>query len=164
MARDVTGCAAGVRGATKTNKMKSQDSKALWAPQTEKPIHYTYVVVIATVLNMAEWRTRQKVLICRASLIWLVSRRYLKEFRVEQCSLFLQHKCTQHRPFTCFHWHFLNQRRRRPIRRRDGTLNYSPDAYCNKFDENTGICPDGDEWVGVASLQPSTYLTCFFPQ
>nr|XP_045594518.1 RING finger protein unkempt-like isoform X3 [Procambarus clarkii] len=91
--------------------MKSQDSKALWATQTEKPIHYTY----------------------------------LKEFRVEQCSLFLQHKCTQHRPYTCFHWHFLNQRRRRPIRRRDGSFNYSPDAYCNKFDENTGICPDGDE-------------------
>ncbi|XP_042242474.1 RING finger protein unkempt homolog isoform X2 [Homarus americanus] len=104
-------CAGGVRSLRKTNKMKSQDSKSLWATQTEKPIHYTY----------------------------------LKEFRVEQCTLFLQHKCTQHRPYTCFHWHFLNQRRRRPIRRRDGTFNYSPDAYCNKFDENTGICPDGDE-------------------
>ncbi|KAK3860000.1 hypothetical protein Pcinc_029152 [Petrolisthes cinctipes] len=104
-------CVEYVRSLTKTNKMKSQDSKALWATQTEKPIHYTY----------------------------------LKEFRVEQCTLFLQHKCTQHRPYTCFHWHFLNQRRRRPIRRRDGTFNYSPDAYCNKFDENTGICPDGDE-------------------
>lgn len=73
------------------------------------------------------------------------SNRYLKEFRVEQCQLFLQHKCTQHRPYTCFHWHFLNQRRRRPIRRRDGTFSYSPDNYCPKFDENTGICPDGDE-------------------
>ncbi|KAM9101889.1 putative E3 ubiquitin-protein ligase UNKL isoform X2 [Sarcophilus harrisii] len=71
--------------------------------------------------------------------------RYLKEFRTEQCPLFLQHKCTQHRPFTCFHWHFLNQRRRRPIRRRDGTFNYSPDVYCTKYDETTGICPDGDE-------------------
>ncbi|XP_064376021.1 putative E3 ubiquitin-protein ligase UNKL isoform X2 [Dromaius novaehollandiae] len=70
---------------------------------------------------------------------------YLKEFRTEQCPLFLQHKCTQHRPFTCFHWHFLNQRRRRPIRRRDGTFNYSPDVYCTKYDETTGICPDGDE-------------------
>uniref|UniRef100_A0A6A7G6X3 RING finger protein unkempt homolog n=4 Tax=Hirondellea gigas TaxID=1518452 RepID=A0A6A7G6X3_9CRUS len=70
---------------------------------------------------------------------------YLKEFRVEQCPLFLQHKCTQHRPYTCFHWHFLNQRRRRPIRKRDGSFNYSPDNYCTKFDENTGICPDGDE-------------------
>ncbi|KAM9261242.1 putative E3 ubiquitin-protein ligase UNKL, partial [Cariama cristata] len=69
---------------------------------------------------------------------------YLKEFRTEQCPLFLQHKCTQHRPFTCFHWHFLNQRRRRPIRRRDGTFNYSPDVYCTKYDETTGICPDGD--------------------
>ncbi|KAA0202441.1 hypothetical protein HAZT_HAZT001404 [Hyalella azteca] len=70
---------------------------------------------------------------------------YLKEFRVEQCPLFLQHKCTQHRPYTCFHWHFLNQRRRRPIRKRDGSFNYSPDNYCTKFDENTGICPDGDD-------------------
>ncbi|XP_061411500.1 putative E3 ubiquitin-protein ligase UNKL isoform X1 [Lethenteron reissneri] len=71
--------------------------------------------------------------------------RYLKEFRTEQCSLFLQHKCTQHRPYTCFHWHFLNQRRRRPIRRRDGTFNYSPDVYCSKYDETTGVCLDGDE-------------------
>ncbi|XP_042575981.1 putative E3 ubiquitin-protein ligase UNKL isoform X4 [Cyprinus carpio] len=70
---------------------------------------------------------------------------YLKEFRTEQCPLFLQHKCTQHRPFTCFHWHFLNQRRRRPIRRREGTFNYSPDVYCTKYDETTGICPDGDD-------------------
>ncbi|KAL7856689.1 hypothetical protein SRHO_G00155880 [Serrasalmus rhombeus] len=70
---------------------------------------------------------------------------YLKEFRTEQCPLFVQHKCTQHRPFTCFHWHFLNQRRRRPIRRRDGTFNYSPDVYCIKYDEGTGACPDGDE-------------------
>lgn len=75
---------------------------------------------------------------------WLFSR-YLKEFRVEQCPLFLQHKCTQHRPFTCFHWHFMNQRRRRPVRRRDGTFNYSADNYCTKYDETTGICPDGDE-------------------
>uniref|UniRef100_A0A8C8RR94 Unk like zinc finger n=1 Tax=Pelusios castaneus TaxID=367368 RepID=A0A8C8RR94_9SAUR len=56
-----------------------------------------------------------------------------------------QHKCAQHRPFTCFHWHFLNQRRRRPIRRRDGTFNYSPDVYCTKYDETTGICTDGDD-------------------
>ncbi|XP_030433609.1 putative E3 ubiquitin-protein ligase UNKL isoform X3 [Gopherus evgoodei] len=71
--------------------------------------------------------------------------KYLKDFRTEQCPLFLQHKCTQHRPFTCFHWHFLNQRRRRPIRRRDGTFNYSPDVYCTKYDETTGICPNGDD-------------------
>lgn len=70
---------------------------------------------------------------------------YLKEFRVEQCPLFLQHKCTQHRPFTCFNWHFMNQRRRRPVRRRDGTFNYSADNYCTKYDETTGICPDGDD-------------------
>ncbi|XP_045317739.1 putative E3 ubiquitin-protein ligase UNKL isoform X6 [Leopardus geoffroyi] len=71
--------------------------------------------------------------------------RYLKEFRTEQCALFVQHKCAQHRPFTCFHWHFLNQRRRRPLRRRDGTFNYSPDVYCSKYDEASGVCPDGDE-------------------
>ena len=71
--------------------------------------------------------------------------RYLKEFRTQQCAQFLQHKCTQHRPFTCFHWHFMNQRRRRPVRKRDGTFNYSPDVYCTKYDETTGICPDGDE-------------------
>ncbi|XP_059490374.1 RING finger protein unkempt isoform X2 [Neocloeon triangulifer] len=70
---------------------------------------------------------------------------YLKEFRVQQCTLFLQHKCTNHRPFTCFKWHFNNQRRRRPVKRRDGNFNYSPDNYCTKYDETTGICPDGDD-------------------
>ncbi|XP_043485033.1 RING finger protein unkempt homolog isoform X4 [Leptopilina heterotoma] len=71
--------------------------------------------------------------------------KYLKEFRVEQCPLFIQRKCTQHRPFTCFNWHFMNQRRRRPVRKRDRTFNYSADNYCSKYDETTGICPDGDE-------------------
>ena len=71
--------------------------------------------------------------------------RYLKEFRTQQCQLFAQHKCTQHRPFTCFHWHFLNQRRRRPVKKRDGSFNYSADIYCEKYDESTGVCPDGDE-------------------
>ncbi|XP_053678311.1 RING finger protein unkempt homolog [Anopheles nili] len=70
---------------------------------------------------------------------------YLKEFRVDQCPSFLQHKCNQHRPFVCFHWHFMNQRRRRPVRRRDGSFNYSADNYCPKYDETTGICPDGDD-------------------
>lgn len=70
---------------------------------------------------------------------------YLKEFRVEQCKLFLQHKCTQHRPYTCFYWHFMNQKRRRPIRKRDGTFTYSPDVYCAMYDENTGICPNGED-------------------
>lgn len=73
------------------------------------------------------------------------ARRYLKEFRTEQCALFVQHKCSQHRPYTCFHWHFVNQRRRRSVRRRDGTFNYSPDVYCTKYDEATGLCPEGDE-------------------
>merc|ERR1712106_450130 len=71
--------------------------------------------------------------------------KYLKEFRVEQCPLFLQHKCQQHRPFTCFNWHFQNQKRRRPVRRRDHTFNYSADIYCEKYDETTGLCPNGDE-------------------
>ncbi|TDG49593.1 hypothetical protein AWZ03_004084 [Drosophila navojoa] len=70
---------------------------------------------------------------------------YLKEFRVEQCQSFLQHKCNQHRPFVCFNWHFQNQRRRRPVRKHDGTFNYSADNYCTKYDETTGICPEGDE-------------------
>lgn len=70
---------------------------------------------------------------------------YLKGFRVDQCALFLQHKCTQHRPYTCFYWHFKNQRRRRPVRKRDGTFNYNPDVYCDKYDEQTGVCPNGDE-------------------
>ncbi|XP_077482307.1 RING finger protein unkempt homolog isoform X2 [Stigmatopora argus] len=80
-------------------------------------------------------------LLGRPLLHWI----YLKEFRTEQCPLFVQHKCTQHRPFSCFHWHFLNQRRRRPVRKRDGTFNYSPDVYCTKYDEGTGTCLDGDE-------------------
>jgi hypothetical protein len=71
--------------------------------------------------------------------------KYLKEFRVEQCPMFLQHKCQQHRPFTCFNWHFQNQQRRRPVRRKDGTFNYNADVYCTKYDETTGICPDGEE-------------------
>ncbi|XP_054762778.1 RING finger protein unkempt homolog isoform X2 [Lytechinus pictus] len=70
---------------------------------------------------------------------------YLKEFRTQQCQDFLQHKCPNHRPFTCFQWHFLNQRRRRPIRKRDGTFNYSPDIYCSKYDETSGLCEDRDE-------------------
>ena len=70
--------------------------------------------------------------------------RYLKEFRVDQCPLFLQHKCQQHRPFTCFNWHFQNQKRRRPLRKADGTFNYSADVYCSKYDETTGHCPDFD--------------------
>ncbi|KJH46553.1 hypothetical protein DICVIV_07371, partial [Dictyocaulus viviparus] len=68
-------------------------------------------------------------------------------FRVEACPLFKQHQCQQHRPYTCFNWHFANQRRRRPQRKSDGSFNYSPDIYCDKYDENTGICPDGDECV-----------------
>jgi len=74
-----------------------------------------------------------------------VMEKYLKEFRVEQCPLFLQHKCQQHRPFTCFNWHFQNQKRRRPVRRRDQTFSYSADLYCEKYDETTGLCPVGDE-------------------
>merc|ERR1711953_138919 len=69
---------------------------------------------------------------------------YLKNFRVHQCPLFLQHKCTQHRPFTCFHWHFQNQRRRQPIQKSDKSFNYSPDIYCSQYDETTGTCKKGD--------------------
>ncbi|PAA65604.1 hypothetical protein BOX15_Mlig031142g1 [Macrostomum lignano] len=69
---------------------------------------------------------------------------YLRDFRTQQCPLFANHKCTQHKPFTCFHWHFPNQRRRRPIRKSDGTFSYSPDVYCDKYDETRGDCPNGD--------------------
>jgi len=51
----------------------------------------------------------------------------------------------RHRPFSCFYWHFQNQRRRRPCRRPDGTFSYDPDFYCNDYDEQTGVCPNGDE-------------------
>merc|ERR1719219_2230237 len=71
--------------------------------------------------------------------------KYLKEFRVEQCPLFLQHKCQQHTPFTCFNWHFQNQKRRRPVLKRDASFNYSADIYCEKYDETSGLCPIGDE-------------------
>lgn len=95
---------------------------------------------VAHVLLGSKGRDRAPGLLTGGSLC-----RYLKEFRTEQCPLFVQHKCTQHRPYTCFHWHFVNQRRRRSIRRRDGTFNYSPDVYCTKYDEATGLCPEGDE-------------------
>ncbi|KAH9373838.1 hypothetical protein HPB48_009282 [Haemaphysalis longicornis] len=40
-------------------------------------------------------------------------KRYLRDFRVERCPCFADHRCQQHRPYTCFYWHFPNQRRRR---------------------------------------------------
>lgn len=55
-AGDVTACAGPVRSLTKTNKMKSQDSKALWATQTEKPIHYTYVIVMVLSVCVNRWK------------------------------------------------------------------------------------------------------------
>ncbi|XP_040430019.1 putative E3 ubiquitin-protein ligase UNKL isoform X9 [Cygnus olor] len=51
-------------------------------------------------------------------------------------------------------------RRRRPIRRRDGTFNYSPDVYCTKYDETTGICPDGDEELQVQESFQNGQLGC----
>ena len=101
-----------------------------------KFLYKTFVFSICWILNEA---------IYIVEIIRYLIFRYLKEFRTQQCTLFLQHKCTQHRPFTCFHWHFMNQRRRRPIRKRDGTFNYSPDVYCTKYDETNGVCADGDE-------------------
>lgn len=70
--------------------------------------------------------------------------KYLNEFRTQQCRLFLEQQCQFHRPYTCFHWHFPNQKRRRPFKRPDGTFNYNPDVYCDKYDEATGSCNDGD--------------------
>uniref|UniRef100_A0A6I8QRQ3 Unkempt family zinc finger n=1 Tax=Xenopus tropicalis TaxID=8364 RepID=A0A6I8QRQ3_XENTR len=103
--------------------------------QPEKPQHYTYTYTHIPPSRLISTYTRTE----HSFPL------YLKEFRTEQCPLFVQHKCTQHRPYTCFHWHFVNQRRRRSVRRRDGTFNYSPDIYCTKYDETTGICPDSDE-------------------
>ncbi|KAL3319534.1 hypothetical protein Ciccas_001790 [Cichlidogyrus casuarinus] len=71
--------------------------------------------------------------------------RYLNEFRTTQCSLFLEQQCQFHRPYTCFYWHFPNQKRRQPIKRADGTFNYNPDVYCDKYDENSGTCPNGED-------------------
>ncbi|GAA47820.1 RING finger protein unkempt homolog [Clonorchis sinensis] len=59
--------------------------------------------------------------------------------------LFLEQQCQFHRPYTCFHWHFPNQKRRRPFKRPDGTFNYNPDVYCDKYDETTGSCVEGDD-------------------
>lgn len=70
---------------------------------------------------------------------------YLKNFRVNQCQLFLQHKCNQHRPFTCFAWHFRNQRRRKSVLLENGQFSYSPDIYCTDYNETTGDCPRNDE-------------------
>ncbi|RMB92246.1 hypothetical protein DUI87_31357 [Hirundo rustica rustica] len=119
--------------------------------QPEKPQHYTCGVQLDIPGNKSLVDAKVCCLIMDGMLlVWgsgipFVEPEYLKEFRTEQCPLFVQHKCTQHRPYTCFHWHFVNQRRRRSIRRRDGTFNYSPDIYCTKYDETTGICPEGDE-------------------
>lgn len=60
----------------------------------------------------------------------------------------------RHRPFSCFYWHFQNQRRRRPVCRPDGTFSYDPDFYCNDYDEQSGICPNGDEYVEIKSFFP----------
>jgi len=75
-------------------------------------------------------------------VFWNIS--YLKSFRTEQCKEFTQHRCNQRRPYTCFNWHFPNQRRRRPIRKRDGSFNYSAKEYCSLYNESNGICPNGD--------------------
>ena len=31
------------------------------------------------------------------------------------------------------------------MRGKDGHFNYSADAYCTLYDENTGVCPQGDD-------------------
>ena len=71
--------------------------------------------------------------------------RYLNNFRVNQCKLFIQRKCNKHRPFTCFDWHFKNQRRRQPfINHETGKFNYSPDIYCTQYNETSGECENGE--------------------
>ena len=51
--------------------------------------------------------------------------RYLSDFRTKQCQLFLERKCPHHRPFSCFHWHFDNQRRRPPYAPRSASASSS---------------------------------------
>ncbi|CAI2346585.1 unnamed protein product [Caenorhabditis sp. 36 PRJEB53466] len=69
--------------------------------------------------------------------------RYLSQFRVNPCQLFANRQCQKHRPFSCFNYHYANQRRRRPYRP-DGTFAYSPELYCELYDDSTGRCPKGD--------------------
>ena len=66
------GVRVGVRGATITNKMKAQDTKALWAPQTEKPIHYTYETVIVTLLHRTESQSFRKTVIYGLICVFLL--------------------------------------------------------------------------------------------
>ncbi|KAH9373831.1 hypothetical protein HPB48_007447 [Haemaphysalis longicornis] len=72
-------------------------------------------------------------------------KRYLRDFRVERCPCFADHRCQQHRPYTCFYWHFPNQRRRRLSLSPQGAFSYSPDVYCAQYDEIRGVCPNGDQ-------------------
>lgn len=88
----------------------------------------------------------QRPKITKINVVYFKFCSYLLEFRVKPCEQFKQHQCQQHRPYTCFNYHFANQRRRRPVRREDGTFNYSAGVYCDKYDENTGDCPDGDRY------------------
>jgi hypothetical protein len=67
----------------------------------------------------------------------------------------------RHRPFTCFFWHFQNQRRRRPYRRADGTFSYDPDFYCNDYDEQSGVCPNGDEYVQTLDFIFTFFISLF---
>ncbi|OAF66546.1 hypothetical protein A3Q56_05721 [Intoshia linei] len=71
--------------------------------------------------------------------------KYLTQFRVNQCVAFLHHKCTEHRPFVCFNWHFQNQKRRKSVLTKENMFNYDANVYCTKYDENTGACPNNSE-------------------
>ena len=97
-------------------------------------------------LKFVFWLVKNNVFILeRSKAMTCQILRYLEHFRVEQCSMFLQHKCSHHRPFTCFYWHFKNQRRRRPALDSDGEFTYSPFTYCSEYDETTGVCPNEDK-------------------
>lgn len=69
----------------------------------------------------------------------------LEKYRVDHCELFATRQCQKHRPFNCFHWHYGNQRRRKPELRPDGSFSYSPDVYCSDYDEKSGRCKNGDQ-------------------
>ena len=100
---------------------------------------------------------------------------FMTSFRTEQCKDFLERRCEQRRPYTCFKWHFPNQRRRRPVIKCDGSFNYSPNEYCTEYNESTGICPNGDRYtvfcfmmynicvINRYSLQEDPFRVCKMP-
>lgn len=79
--------------------------------------------------------------------------RHLHYFRVYQCPLFVFKKCPHHKPHTCFHWHYENQRRRNPYSSK--TL-YDPNSYCNRYNEAIGCCSHGSNCKNAYNVFENT--------